>query len=71
MREKTISQNPMLKIVSPKTAKKLPVIVDRQKMDQLLDGVAFKEGFEGIRQAYYKYVLSDRYATCRIDRTKR
>ena len=60
MREKTISQNPMLKIVSPKTAKKLPVIVDRQKMDQLLDGVAFKEGFEGIRD---KLIINMFYQT--------
>jgi len=60
MREKTISQNPMLKIVSRKTAKKLPVIVDRQKMDQLLDGVAFKEGFEGIRD---KLIINMFYQT--------
>ncbi len=60
MREKTISQNPMLKIVSPKTAKILPVIVDRQKMDQLLDGVAFKEGFEGIRD---KLIINMFYQT--------
>lgn len=60
MREKTINQNPMLKIVSPKTAKKLPVIVDRQKMDQLLDGVTFKEGFEGIRD---KLIINMFYQT--------
>jgi integrase/recombinase XerC len=41
--------NPMLKIVSPKTAKKLPVYIQAEKMDNLLDRVAWKDDFEGIR----------------------
>ena len=59
-REKAISHNPMLKIIAPKTAKKLPVFVDRHKMDQLLDGIPFKEGFEGIRD---KLVINLFYQT--------
>lgn len=41
--------NPMVKIVSPKTAKKLPVYIQAEKMDNLLDRVAWKDDFEGIR----------------------
>jgi integrase/recombinase XerC len=60
MREKTIGHNPMLKIISPKTSKKLPVYVAKEKMDQLLDGVPFKEGFEGVRD---KLVINMFYQT--------
>lgn len=44
-----VQENPMLKVSSPKTPKKLPVYVEAQKLDQLLDNTAFPEGFEGLR----------------------
>ena len=49
LRNKTITVNPMLKIQSPKTSKRLPVFVDQNKMDELFDGIDFGEGFEAIR----------------------
>jgi integrase/recombinase XerC len=39
----------MVKIQSPKTSKRLPVFVEKEKMDLLLDNVAFEEGEEGQR----------------------
>lgn len=60
LREKSIERNPMQKIVSPKVAKQLPVFVDEQRMDLLLDKVEFKEGFPGVRD---KLVINIFYQT--------
>lgn len=60
LREKTIVHNPMLKITAPKVSKKLPVFVDKTKMDMLLDGVPFEEGFPGIRD---KLIINMFYQT--------
>jgi len=49
LREKVITENPMTKILSPKTSKRLPVFVEKKKMDLLLDDIPFPEGFKGIR----------------------
>ena len=49
LREGIVEKNPMLKILSPKTAKKLPVFVDQSSMDELLDGVVFEEDAKGMR----------------------
>jgi integrase/recombinase XerC len=49
LRRQLVSADPMLKIQSPKVPKKLPVFVERDKMDQLLDNVDFGSDFEGIR----------------------
>lgn len=49
LREKQITQNPMVKIQSPKTGKKLPAFVDEKRMDELFTSIAFPEGFAGIR----------------------
>lgn len=49
LRRQTITINPMLKVVGPKTGKKLPVFVQEQHMDQLLRGSAFSEEFTGVR----------------------
>ena len=49
LREKVITENPMTRILSPKTSKRLPVFVEKKKMDQLLDDIQFPEGFKGIR----------------------
>ncbi len=49
MKNGWITINPMLKVVSPKVPKKLPVYVEAQKMDFLLDSTEFPAGFEGTR----------------------
>ena len=49
LRRKRITVNPMLKIVGPKKKKPLPYFVREKDMDRLLDGVPFREGYEGCR----------------------
>ena len=49
LREGIVNKNPMLKILSPKTSKKLPVFVEESSMDELFDTVEFKEGERGVR----------------------
>ncbi|HEX2395349.1 MAG TPA: tyrosine-type recombinase/integrase, partial [Bacteroidales bacterium] len=49
MREGFIQVNPMNKVLSPKTAKKLPVFIKEVQMNQLLDEVNFGEDFTGHR----------------------
>lgn len=44
-----ISANPLQKIISPKSPKRLPVFVDQQHMDNLFSDIEFEEGFEGLR----------------------
>jgi integrase/recombinase XerC len=49
IREEVVQENPMNKIIAPKMSKRLPVFVEKEKMDTLLDKVDFGEGFEGAR----------------------
>lgn len=49
LREGQITTNPMSKVLSPKSPKKLPGFVERNSMDQLLDEVSFGEDFSGVR----------------------
>jgi integrase/recombinase XerC len=49
IREGKIEINPMSKIISPKTAKKLPVFVDKTHMENLFNFEVFEPGFEGHR----------------------
>jgi len=49
MQEDVISENPTQKIISPKNVKKLPVFVEKLKMDQLLGEIEFPDTFEGER----------------------
>jgi len=50
LREKIITINPMSAVKAPKTSKRLPVFVDEQKLDVLLDsGEYFDESFPSIR----------------------
>jgi integrase/recombinase XerC len=44
-----ISKNPMLKVISPKTKKRLPVFVEEQQMNLLLDEFEFADDFYGKR----------------------
>lgn len=49
LKEGYITENPVLKVQTPKTKKKLPVFISDQKMDVLLDGHDFADDFEGTR----------------------
>lgn len=49
LREGIATENPMLKIQSPKIPKRLPVFVEEDKINLLLDEIKFKEGFPGAR----------------------
>jgi integrase/recombinase XerC len=60
LRQQVVSENPTLKVQSPKVAKRLPVFVEKEKMDVLLDTVDFGSDFEGIRN---KLVLELFYGT--------
>lgn len=44
-----ISSNPTTRIQTPKTPKRLPVVVETEKLDQLLNGDSFTSDFEGAR----------------------
>lgn len=60
LREQLVTENPMLKIQSPKTSKRLPVFVEKEKMDVLLDNIEFGNDAEGIRN---KLIIELFYAT--------
>tara|TARA_B100000902_G_C27219549_1_gene868873 strand:- start:483 stop:1352 length:870 start_codon:yes stop_codon:yes gene_type:complete len=49
IREGVIKDNPMLKVISPKSKKRLPVFVDEDQIQSLLNEVKFSEGFIGER----------------------
>jgi len=49
MQEDVVTENPTQKIISPKNAKKLPVFVEKSKMDELLSEIEFPDTFEGER----------------------
>lgn len=49
IREKMISESPMLKIVAPKSKKRLPVFIEENQIESLLNEVEFDEGFIGER----------------------
>jgi len=49
LRQKIVDRNPLDKITTPKISKRLPVFVEEQHMDILLDEVSFGEDFEGVR----------------------
>ncbi len=60
LRQGKIIVNPMIKIQSPKTSKRLPIFVDESKMTLLFSGDNFGEGFEAIRD---RLMLELFYAT--------
>ena len=49
IREKVISESPMLRIVAPKSKKRLPVFIEENQIENLLNEVDFDEGFIGER----------------------
>ncbi|MBK7183769.1 MAG: tyrosine-type recombinase/integrase [Bacteroidetes bacterium] len=60
LRQKIVVENPMLKIQSPKTSKRLPVFVEKEKMDTLLDNIEFGDDATGLRN---KLIIELFYAT--------
>lgn len=60
LRQNIVVENPMLKILSPKTSKRLPAFIEKEKMDTLLDDTAFGDDFEGQRN---KLIIELFYAT--------
>ncbi|CAN5566698.1 tyrosine recombinase XerC [soil metagenome] len=60
LRQNIATENPMLKIMSPKTAKRLPVFVEKDNMNVLIDSDAFGEDFDGTRN---KLIIELFYAT--------
>lgn len=49
LKNQLVTVDPMQKVNSPKTPKRLPVFVDEKQMERLLSTVVFEEGFEGQR----------------------
>jgi len=45
LREDIIKQSPMIKIISPKTSKRLPVFIEEVKMNELLEDIDFGTGY--------------------------
>ena len=60
LKEGIVSINPMRKIISPKTSKKLPSFVEKEKMEMLFEKINFGEGFPALRD---RLVLEILYAT--------
>lgn len=59
-REGIVTENPMTKIISPKTPKRLPVFVEKDKMALLFSQTDFGEGYTGTRD---RMILEMFYAT--------
>lgn len=49
LREGEIKNNPMLKVVSPKISKRLPVFIEKKSMITMLDNIEFGNDFKGLR----------------------
>jgi integrase/recombinase XerC len=60
LRQGKIESNPMLKVQSPKTSKRLPVFIDEKKIELLFADTNFGEDFNGIRD---RLLLEIFYAT--------
>jgi len=60
LKKEVISESPMQKVISPKTSKRLPVYIEQDKMDALLNEEMFEATFEGERD---RMILALFYAT--------
>jgi len=60
IREGEINENPMHKIISPKSSKRLPAYIEQDKINFLFEEIDFGEGFNAIRD---KTILELFYAT--------
>jgi integrase/recombinase XerC len=52
--------NPMAKVISPRTSKRLPAFVEKEKMEAVFRDIDFGEGFSGIRN---RVIMELFYAT--------
>ena len=55
-----INDSPMLKVVSPKSKRKLPLFVEEEQIRSLLNEVEFDSGFIGERD---KFIIEFFYVT--------
>ena len=60
LQEGILSYNPMIKIISPKTSKRLPSFVDKDDIQNLLDKVKFENNYIGSRD---KLIIEFFYVT--------
>ena len=60
LREGVLQDNPMLKVISPKSKKRLPVFIEEEQIENLLNKVEFEEGFVGERN---KLIIEMFYVT--------
>lgn len=60
LKNKITDINPLLKIITPKTSKRLPVFVGEAEINSLLDTIKFGNDYEGIRD---KLIIELFYAT--------
>ncbi|MBR76991.1 MAG: integrase [Flavobacteriales bacterium] len=60
LQEGILSYNPMIKIISPKTSKRLPSFVDKDDIQNLLDKVQFENNYTGSRD---KLIIEFFYVT--------
>ena len=49
IRENAITESPMLKVVAPKSKKRLPVFIEEHQIENLLNQIKFNDGFVGER----------------------
>lgn len=60
VREQLVDKNPTIQVKAPKVGKKLPVIIEEDKINSLLDNFEFSEDFAGLRD---KIVIELLYGT--------
>ncbi len=60
IREGELVENPIRKITPPKSSKRLPVFVEKDKMEMLFHNIEFGEGYPGIRD---KTIMEMFYST--------
>lgn len=49
LKNNEIDKNPLLKVITPKTSKRLPVFVGENEMSDLFNEIVFENNYEGIR----------------------
>jgi integrase/recombinase XerC len=49
LKEGIVATNPVARVLTPKSDKRLPVFVNEKQMDTLLDDISFGENFDGLR----------------------
>ena len=60
LKNNIVTKNPLLKVVTPKTSKRLPVFVGESEITNLFEDIEFENNYQGIRD---KLILELLYAT--------